>query len=74
MGVYDPQNLQKKVNEQCKQMEPAVRPLFTVCSIASMVVVSAEIPSVDVNQRPVFYRGVGQIKAHIFELVNQMSR
>lgn len=27
-GVYDAQDLQKKVTEQCKQMEPAVRALF----------------------------------------------
>lgn len=62
VGVYDPQDIQKKVNEQCKQMEPSVRPLFTVCTIGSSLVVSAEIPSVDVNQRPVFYKGVGRIK------------
>ena len=30
VGVYDPQDLQKKVNEQCLQMEPLVRPLLTV--------------------------------------------
>ena len=32
-GVYDVQDLQKKVTEQCKQMEPIVRPLFTICQI-----------------------------------------
>ena len=26
VGVYDPQDLQKKINEQCQQMEPIVRP------------------------------------------------
>jgi len=61
-GVYDPQDLQKKVTEQCKQMEPAVRALFTVCEIDGKVVVSAEIPSVDIAERPVFYKGVGRIK------------
>ena len=61
-GVYDPQDLQKKVTEQCKQMEPQVRALFTVCEIEGKVVVSAEIPGVDISQRPVFYRGVGRIK------------
>jgi len=61
-GVYDPHDLQKKVSEQCKQMEPAVRPLFTVCNIDGHCVVSAEIPSVDVDLRPVFYKGVGRIK------------
>ncbi|MDX9871675.1 MAG: ATP-binding protein [Clostridia bacterium] len=62
VGVYDPQDVQKKVTEQCKQMEPIIRPLFTVCTIGENVVVSAEIPSVDADQRPVFYKGVGRIK------------
>lgn len=61
-GVYDAQDLQKKVTEQCKQMEPSVRALFTVCEIDGKVVVSAEIPGVDVSERPVFYKGVGRIK------------
>ena len=29
-GVYDPQDLQRKINAQCLQMEPVVRPLLTV--------------------------------------------
>ncbi len=33
VGVYDAQDLQKKVTEQCKQMEPMVRALFTICEI-----------------------------------------
>ncbi|MGN1143788.1 MAG: RNA-binding domain-containing protein, partial [Anaerovoracaceae bacterium] len=61
-GVYDAQDLQKKVTEQCKQMEPSVRALFTVCEIDGKVVVSAEIPGADISERPVFYRGVGRIK------------
>lgn len=62
VGVYDPQDLQKKVIEQCNQMEPAVRALFTVCQIEDKLVVSAEIPGVDISMRPVFYRGVGRIR------------
>lgn len=61
-GVYDAQDLQKKVTEQCKQMEPPVRALFTVCEIDGKTVVSAEIPGVDISERPVFYKGVGRIK------------
>lgn len=61
-GVYDSQDLQKKVTEQCKQMEPVVRALFTMCELEGKTVVSAEIPSVDISERPVFYRGVGRIK------------
>ena len=61
-GVYNPQDLQKKVTEQCKQMEPSVRALFTVCEINDKTIVSAEIPVVDISKRPVFYKGVGRIK------------
>ncbi len=61
-GVYDPQDLQKQVTEQCKQMEPSVRALFTICDINGKAIVSAEIPGVDISERPVFYKGVGRIK------------
>ncbi len=61
-GVYDAQDLQKKVTEQCKQMEPPVRALFTVCDYEGKTVVAAEIPGVDIADRPVYYRGVGRIK------------
>lgn len=62
VGVYDPQDLQKKVTEQCNQMEPAVRALFTVCDINGRIIVSAEIPGIDISERPCFYKGVGRIK------------
>ena len=43
-------------------MEPAVRALFSVAEIDGMTVVSAEIPGVDISERPVFYRGAGRIR------------
>lgn len=76
VGVYDPQDLQKKITEQCKQMEPVVRPLFTICSIGVKIIISAEIPSVNPDQRPVFYKGVGRIKGsyiRVGESDEQMS-
>ena len=30
VGVYDPQDLQKKIMEQCNQMEPPVRTVLTL--------------------------------------------
>lgn len=69
-GVYDPQDLQKKVTGQCKQMEPAVRALFTLCNINGKTVVSAEIPGVDVSEHPVFYKGVDASRAPISVLEN----
>ena len=62
VGVYDPQDIQKKINEQCLQMEPVVRPLFTVVEKNDKYFVSAEIPGTDITDRPVFYQGKGRIK------------
>jgi ATP-dependent DNA helicase RecG len=62
VGIYDAQDLQKKVVEQCKQMEPAVRPLFTFCEIDGKIVAAAEVPAVDILERPVYYRGAGRVR------------
>ena len=62
VGIYAPQDLQKKVNEQCLQMEPAVRPLFTVVEKNEKIFLSAEIPGADITERPVFYKGKGRLK------------
>ncbi len=62
VGVYDPQDLQQKVNEQCKQMSPTVRPLFTMVDIEGKTVVSAEIPEIDTVEKPCFYKGAGRIR------------
>ncbi len=62
VGVYDPQDIQKKINEQCLQMEPVVRPLLTVVEKDGRSFVSAEIPGVDLADRPVFYKGKGRLK------------
>ena len=61
-GVYDAQDLQHRVGEQCKQMEPVVRAVFTVARVDGKTVVSAEIPGVEASGRPVFYRGAGRLK------------
>jgi ATP-dependent DNA helicase RecG len=61
-GVYDPQDLQKKINEQCLQMEPKVRPLMTILEKDEKYFVAAEIPGVDIAERPCYYRGKGRLK------------
>ena len=61
-GVYDPQDLQVKVTEQAKQMEPVVRPLFTVAQINGKTIVSAEISECDVYEKPCYYRGAGKMR------------
>lgn len=62
VGVYDAHDLQKQVTEQCNQMTPVVRPLFTVVEEDGKLFVSAEIPAVDVTERPCFYAGSGRLK------------
>ncbi len=62
VGVYDPHDLQKKVTEQCKQMVPIVRPVFTVAAVNDQTVVSVEIPGMDISERPCYYGGAGRMK------------
>ena len=61
-GVYDPQDIQKKINEQCLQMEPVVRPLLTVAEKEGKYFVSAEVPGIDLADRPCYYQGRGRLK------------
>lgn len=62
VGVYDPQDLMKHVTEQCGQMTPVVRPVFTTLLKDGKAFVSAEIPGIDVADRPCFYAGKGRLK------------
>lgn len=62
VGVYDAQDLQKKVMEYGEQMTPVVRPVFTVCNEGERVFVSAEIPPVDIAERPCFKTTKGRLQ------------
>ena len=62
VGVYDAQDIQKKINEQCLQMNPVVRPLITVVEKENKKFVSAEIPGIDLADRPCYYQGRGRLK------------
>ena len=62
VGVYNASDVQKKVMEWCEQMRPIVRAVLTVCEIDGKMVVSAEIPGVEITQRPVYYAGAGKVK------------
>lgn len=62
VGVYDLHELQKKVTEQCNQMEPPVRAVFTFAEINGQLVCSAEIPGIDLAERPCYYKGAGKVK------------
>lgn len=60
VGVYDVQDLQHHAAEQCKQMDPVVRPVFSVCEIDGKFFVGMEIPAVEASERPVYYKGSGR--------------
>lgn len=61
VGVYDPQDLQKQINNQCKQMCPLVHPVLTVAGKNGKLFVSAEIPGMDMADRPCYYQGKGRL-------------
>ncbi len=62
VGVYDAQDLMKHVTEQCGQMTPIVRPVFTTLMKDGKAFVSAEIPGMGVADQPCFYAGKGRLK------------
>lgn len=62
VGIFDVQQLQHDVSEQCKQMEPEVRPLMTVAEMDSKLIMAVEIPGCDIAERPVFYKGAGRLR------------
>lgn len=61
VGVYNAQDLQKKVMEYCEQMTPVVRPVLTVYDEDGKVFVSAEIPPLDIAERPCFKTARGRL-------------
>lgn len=61
-GVYNAQDLQVQVKNAAEQMEPIVRPFFTVTEYNGTIVVSAEISECDPESKPCFYRPAGRIR------------
>ncbi len=64
-GVYDLQDIQQKITEQCDSMTPKVRPLFSYAENPDKpesYICSIEVPPVDISERPCFYSGKGRLK------------
>ncbi len=61
VGTYnnDIQDLQHRISEACKQMEPEVRAVISSAQINGKTVVIAEIPGIELAKRPVYYKGAG---------------
>ena len=62
VGVYNVQDLQKHITEQCNEMVPPVRAIFTVAEYNNVMIASAEIPPLDIAERPCYYGGSGKSK------------
>ena len=62
VGVYNAADLQKKVAEKCLEMEPPVRAILSASTIEGKSVVIAEIPGVQYEKRPVYYKPKGIVK------------
>lgn len=62
VGVYDARDLERKVMEYCEQMTPVVRPQFTEVDEDGLTFVSAEIPPVDITERPCFKTAKGRLR------------
>lgn len=61
-GVYDAQDLQTKLMEVGEQMTPIVRSVSSICQEDGLTFVSAEIPPLDLAERPCFKTAKGRLK------------
>lgn len=61
-GVYDLQDLQQKITEQCDAMTPMVRPLFSYVETDGKYICAIEVPPLEISERPCFYTGKGRLK------------
>lgn len=62
VGIYDAQELQKHVTDQCNQMVPPIRAVFTLAEYEGKLLCSAEIPAADLSERPCYYSGAGRLQ------------
>ena len=62
VGVYDAQDLQKKLMEVGEAMTPVVRPVLSVYGEGALLFVAAEIPPLDMAERPCFKTARGRLK------------
>lgn len=61
-GITNPDIFQKKITEQSLMMDPKIRPIITICEYDGKIIASAEIPELDVFNKPCYYSGKGKMK------------
>lgn len=70
-GVYNTDDLMVQITNQCQQMVPVLRPLYTVANDDGKWIVSAEIQEVAFDQKPCFYAGKGRLKGSYIRVGEQ---
>jgi ATP-dependent DNA helicase RecG len=58
-GVRHPKKMQQDLASVCDEMEPPIRARITLHRVEGKSLVVAEIPEVEVHQKPCYYRGAG---------------
>ncbi len=56
VGVGNPRKLQEDLSGLAAQMEPPIRPCFSVEEIEGGIVVAVEVPEIPYNQKPCYHR------------------
>ena len=60
VGIYDSDDIQKKIKNQCNDMEPPVRASFNLLKWEeNKYVLLVEIPEVMQEEKPCYYKGAG---------------
>ena len=70
-GVYDASDLMTQVTNQCLQMEPELRPLYTAAEYEGHIIVSAEIPEIEYERKPCYYKGKGRLAGSYIRVGDQ---
>ncbi len=61
VGVYDVNDLQRRISEQCLQMQPEINAAFTPLELEGKNFLAVEIPECNQNLKPCFYKGKGRL-------------
>jgi ATP-dependent DNA helicase RecG len=71
VGVGEPQRLQEEITHlSSAEMEPALRPVFTVDDIEGNTVVAVEVGEVPAGHKPCFYKQAGLPKGAYIRVAN----
>lgn len=59
VGVKNPKKIQQDLASLCGEMEPPLRPAIELHRIEGKTLVVAEVPEIEIGQKPCYYRGAG---------------